>query len=200
MNKVEVQKWFRDGGDNRFRYNYELNENSLVLDVGGYEGTFCDKIHNKYKCDVMVFEPTKKYYNDLVSRFNNNDKIKLYNFGLSDKKDEVLIYYDNDATSIHKTDTSETESIKIESIVDFINDNDIKEIDLLKLNIEGSEFEVLDALIKNGMLGMIKNIQVQFHTFIDNAAEKRDKIREFLKKTHKETYCYDFVWENWERL
>ena len=40
----EFDRWFNDGGDLRYRYNYDLNNESIVFDVGGYEGNFSQKI------------------------------------------------------------------------------------------------------------------------------------------------------------
>lgn len=48
-------------------------------------------------------------------------------------------------------------------------------------------------IIKN-----IKNLQIQFHNFVDSAEEKREAIRKQLSLTHKLTYDYYFIWENWE--
>ena len=197
MNEKTVQEWFRDGGDAKFRYTYNLNEDSLVFDGGGFEGMFAENIYNKYKCNIFIFEPIKKYYEEIVMKFKGNKKIKVFNFGLSNINDNVKIYHDGDATTIHKENAS-FELIDIRDINEFMVENKINNVDLLKLNIEGSEYDVLTKLINEDKLGVVKNIQVQFHSFIDNAIEKRSYIRENLNKTHKETYCYDFVWENWE--
>ena len=70
--------------------------------------------------------------------------------------------------------------------------------DLLKLNIEGGEFSVLEALLDRDLVKKIGNIQVQFHGCIPDAAARRDKIRERLAATHHLTYDAPFVWENWE--
>jgi hypothetical protein len=42
------------------------------------------------------------------------------------------------------------------------------------------------------------NIQVQFHDYTPDAAERMKKIQRALKKTHRTTYSFEFVWENWE--
>ena len=39
-----MNDWFKDDGDNTLRINYNLDETSLVVDLGGYEGTFSQKI------------------------------------------------------------------------------------------------------------------------------------------------------------
>jgi hypothetical protein len=78
--------------------------------------------------------------------------------------------------------------------------SDIHCIDLLKINIEGGEYELLEHIIEKTLQNKIRNIQVQFHTWIENCEDRRKNIQDILRKTHKLTYNYDFVWENWERL
>ena len=69
----------------------------------------------------------------------------------------------------------------------------------MKINIEGGEFEVIPELIKTNLISRVDNLQVQFHEFIDNSKYKRDEIQKKLRKTHRLTYNYYFVWENWEK-
>ena len=111
--------------------------------------------------------------------------------------EKIEINLDEDGSSVHKAG-SKSQTIQLRSVVDFINLNKIEQIELLKINIEGGEYEVLPALIESGLIDRIKNLQIQFHDFIPNAVQKRDAIRNDLSKTHKLTYDYYFVWENWE--
>lgn len=194
---LSAKKWFKDEGDKTLRLNYPLNENSIVFDVGGYEGKFADEIFNKYQCTIYVFEPVDKFYKSICERFKNNPKIKVFNFGLSDKDEEMMISISDDASSIH-TDTNNKENIKLKSINDFILENEIQHIDLMKINIEGGEFQVLPELIDSNFIKNIDNLQIQFHNFIPNAIEMRNNIRKELAKTHQLTYDYYFIWENWK--
>ena len=89
------------------------------------------------------------------------------------------------------------QNIYLKSISDFINSNNIEFIDLMKINIEGGEYDVLNDLIQSNTIKKIKNIQVQFHKFVNKSKTKRKKIIKKLKLTHHRTYCYYFVWENW---
>jgi hypothetical protein len=68
------------------------------------------------------------------------------------------------------------------------------------MNIEGDEYPILEHMIETGYINRIKNIQIQFHLGIDNAVEKRDKIREKLTLNgFKIKYDYAFVWESWTK-
>ncbi len=69
----------------------------------------------------------------------------------------------------------------------------------MEINIEGGEYEVLPRLIDVGMVKDIDRLQIQFHSFVDNAAARREDIQSKLAKTHEMVWCYDFVWECWTR-
>jgi len=72
-------------------------------------------------------------------------------------------------------------------------------VDLLKINIEGGEYELLESIVEDEyLISRIKNIQVQYHTFVKNHVERRSFINSNLEKTHTRTWNYDWVWENWK--
>ena len=191
------QKWVEDRGDDTLRLEYTLNKQSVVFDLGGYQGDFAEKIFEKYDSTIYIFEPVESFYQHIVNRFKDNPKIKIFNFGLSDKDCEIDINLSEDGSSVF-TNSGVKETIILKDIVLFLKEHNIVKIDLFKINIEGGEFEVLPALIDNNLVGMITDIQIQFHTFIDNAKQRRNKIRDGLAKTHRLTYDYWFIWENWK--
>lgn len=192
-----VIPWVEIHGDKTLRLDYPLNENSLIIDVGGYEGQWASDIFAKYCCNIIIFEPVKKFYDNIKERFIKNNKISSYNVGLSNKDNNTTISLLDDSSSLFKKD-SMSENIKTVNASVFLKEKNIHDIDLMKINIEGSEYDLLENLIESGFILKIKNIQVQFHDFIPNARERMTLIQEKLKKTHHLTYQYEFVWENWE--
>lgn len=192
-----VQPWNSLDGDKTLRVNYDLNESSVVVDVGGYEGQWASDIFSRYCCNIFVFEPVQSFSKKIIDRFKLNNKIKVYSLGLSNKDKEISISLIDDSSSLYKK-TSNSEQIKVVDTSNFFKNNQIEKIDLIKINIEGSEYELLENLISSGFIKKIKNIQVQFHDFVPNAKERMTKIQEELRKTHHTTYQYEFVWENWE--
>ena len=91
-----------------------------------------------------------------------------------------------------------TATIEIVKASDFFREKNTRQIDLMKINIEGGEYDLLDHLIESGFVKNIKNIQVQFHDFVPRAMERMKKIQRELQKTHHLTYQYLFVFENWK--
>lgn len=197
---LEVRRWFRDEGDSTLRLDYDLNKDSVVFDLGGYVGDFADQIHSRYGATVYLFEPSKDFFEVCQSRFEGNDRIKCFNFGLSDADGEFELSDGADASSISRPKVgvhAKGELVHVRQFAGFMDELGSSPIDLLKINIEGGEYDVLPHLIKEGVISRVRNLQVQFHTFIDDAERKRSEIREALAETHKNDWCYEFVWENW---
>ncbi|WP_452596486.1 FkbM family methyltransferase [Pontimicrobium sp. MEBiC01747] len=190
--------WFKAKGDETLRLNYPLNKDSVVFDLGGYKGEFAASIYNKYQSVIHVFEPVPSFYNIIEKAFADNDKVTAYKYGLAGKDGDMQISSTDDSSSVYITKGA-SQIIALKSIVNFIKTNDIDCVDLIKINIEGGEYEVLEALLDNNMISIFKNIQVQFHDFIiENARERMEAIQKRLTATHELTYQYDFVWENWK--
>lgn len=194
---ITVNEWFRRSGDATFLETHDLDQQSIVVDVGGFTGVWAEKIIKKYDPKFFILEPVKSFQNVLDSKFSNNSKVKILKHGLGTPGD-FQISLSGDASSIFDAaDEVATETISITSFDDFILKNGIENIDLLQINIEGAEYDLLNQILASVFLTNIKKIQVQFHLNVGNAIEKRESIRERLSKTHIETLNFPFVWEAW---
>ena len=192
-----VIPWFRDEGDRTLRLNYILNAKSMVLDLGGYRGQWASDIYAMYGCTIHVFEPVMQFAEDIRRRFEKNTKIYVHEFGLGDKNQTVSIHLAYDGSSIYRSGCNSV-SARLVDAATFLESEGIKQIDLMKINIEGGEYDLLDSLIAAGLISQIRNIQVQFHDCIPEAALRMRQIQNALSHTHTLTYQYEFVWENWE--
>jgi FkbM family methyltransferase len=190
--------WFEVRGDKTLRLNYDLNPDSLVVDVGGYEGQWASDIFSKYGCTIHVFEPVMDFASRIEERFSNNRRIIVHKCGLSDENLVTEIAVDKDSSSIYRQG-NDARKIRLVKAIDFIRENHIARIDLMKINVEGGEYDLLDHLIDSGFVRHINDIQVQFHEFVPNAELRMTRIQKRLKETHFLTYQYPFVWENWHR-
>ena len=146
----------------------------------------------------LHFEPSPSFYKICLEKFKNNKKIFCFNYGLSDSENEFLLSNEKEASSIAKNIKDKNgEVVKIRKFSKVFEELNINKIDLLKVNIEGSEYNLMPHIIEEKLIERINNIQIQFHIFISDAKEKRDRIINSLKNTHKRDWCYWFVWENW---
>lgn len=201
-----VYRWNKDNGDKTLRLDYPLNSDSIIFDLGGYEGQFTSDIFSRYLCKCYIFEPVSKYYKYILKRFEKNDKVYVFPFGLAAKDETCSIYINNDGSSMYKKSAmvkqNAVEHMELRSFGSFIEQNDIKHIDLIKINIEGAEYDLLDYIINEGLINIINNLQIQFHDVeIKGGAKNRMlDIQQKLEETHQLTWYYrPFVWENWTR-
>ena len=195
--EVAVENWFNDLGDSTLRLDYSLTPDSIVLDLGGYQGDFAFEIHRKYSCFVYVFEPVKKFYEHCVERFEGNSKISVLPYGISDRSSFAFISVEDNKSSVVYKYSDKLERIRLVDIKQVFDELDIEIVDLLKINVEGSEFLIIPSLIDSNLMKRVNNLQVQFHTFYPNAKKLRRSIRKKLSQTHTEVWNYYFVWESW---
>jgi FkbM family methyltransferase len=195
------RRWLLAEGDNTLRLDYPLDRESVVMDVGGFKGDFCAAITSKFNCRVFVFEPVPKFYNICAARFASDDRVTCLNFGLCDIDGSFSILNDGDASSLCRDETLglASDSVVVRRFDKVFSELCVNRIDLIKINIEGGEFSLLDHMISSGLISYVEHLQVQFHNFVPNAENLRMGLRRLLSETHEEVWCFPFIWESWRR-
>ena len=82
VHRRNIRQWWADGGDERFRFDYDLTRDSLVMDLGGYEGQWASDLYGRHRCRISVFEPVAGYAEKIRRRFQKNNDIEIFQFGL----------------------------------------------------------------------------------------------------------------------
>jgi FkbM family methyltransferase len=195
---ILVRKWYRDTKKIDFRFDQALNSSSIVMDVGGYLGDWSSEINARYHPILYVYEPVPEFFASLESRFDRDKNVHLKKYGLSGHSEVMPISIDADGSSLFGGKTK-TIQISIVDVIDEMRQEKINEVDLLKINIEGAEYDLLERIIDSGITSRIKVFQIQFHDFVGDAIARRDKIRGALTLTHTLKYDYPFIWEEWMR-
>jgi FkbM family methyltransferase len=131
----------------------------VVFDVGAHTGEWFGIFKSIYtkKAKIYSFEPEKKAFLEL-SKINDAE-LKPVNLALGDTVEKKYL---SGAQVIDNTTNSDSEEINVTTIDKYCSDNNIKYIDLLKMDVEGYELRILRGakeMIKNGN---IKLIQFEF--------------------------------------
>lgn len=192
-----IARWYADDAEDRLRLDYPLNSDSIVVDLGGYEGRWTSDIVARFGCRVHVFEPVHRFAKKLRWRFEHNPLVTVHECGLAGKDEKATIFMGADGTSIFRRASGESITIDLREAAAYLSAQAIDRIDLVKINIEGGEYDLLDHLIASGWIAKIRDVQVQFHDFVPDAEHRMAGIKEKLSRTHELTYEYPFVWENW---
>jgi FkbM family methyltransferase len=194
----QLRRWNADGGDERFRYDYALSPESVVLDLGGYEGQWAWDLYARQRCRIHVFEPVTRFADAIGERFQNNSDVEVHAFALGARTRDETISVAGASSSIHKR-KAERARIAFRDVADWFEEASIHDVALMKINIEGGEYELLERMLETDLVRRVSSIQVQFHYFIADAEARMERIQEGLAATHVPTWQYRFIWENWER-
>ena len=191
--------WTSIDGDHTLRLNYDLDKNSVVFDLGGYQGEWSEQIYRRYGCRVLVFEPVPSFVSQISQRFHGNPDVSIFGFALGSRDEKIQLTLNDNATSSFHTGAGAVIDVEVRDFIKFLDEHAIKTIDLLKINIEGGEFDLLNHLISTGCISRVRHVQVQFHQFVQGSNELMNDIRKQLWLTHIPSYSLDWIWDSWVR-
>jgi FkbM family methyltransferase len=196
---IHHANWFAHNCNNTIAVNYNLTKDSLVIDLGAFKGIWSEQMIDLYDCKMILYEPVEKFFNILESKFYNNKKISIFNFGIHPIKKEEKFYINGDGSSAH---VKKGEEIKItyKNLIEHLDSLEVQHVDLMQINIEGDEYDLLEDLIKSSKIEMFDNLQIQFHDFVSNADLRRERIRNSLLKIGWNLkWEYPWVFESWSK-
>jgi FkbM family methyltransferase len=189
-------RWRADHGDTKLRLEYPLSPDSLVMDLGGYEGQWTSDIYSRYGCRVAIFEPVASFAENIRKRFEGNPSIEVFQYGLGSTKRKEQIHLSSDGSSIFNKE-GQMETITIHDAIEWFEKRGNPKVALAKINIEGGEYELLERLAQGGIIPYIENLQIQFHPIASDSRDRMSAIQAILSLTHDLKWQYDFVWESW---
>jgi len=140
------------------------NKNPFIIDCGGNIGIATLYFKCLYpKSEILVFEPSSENFNLLKKNIDANslNNITCIQKALHNKKTTMTLNGTGTVMGsfIINYDNIETEKIETDLLSNYIT----KEIDLLKIDIEGSECNVIEDLAINKKLKFIKQIILEYH-------------------------------------
>lgn len=130
----------------------------IAIDAGANKGDYIAMVDSEARAvdapyRLHAFEPQVESYRQLMSRFGQDDKIRVNQVALSDREGESVIYADEKGSplaSLHQRDLRAVnlemtlqEKIKLVRLAGYIRDAGLQHINFLKIDVEGSEFDVL---------------------------------------------------------
>ncbi len=186
------------------RFN-ELTKDSTVVDLGGYYGDWSAEIYARYKPFIIIVEPVSEFYEFIKERFSAIEfaGIRAFHCGISNVEGSAKIAKTGDSSSFICSDPEDYEIVPVHKMSYLMGPNEgialAKEIDVLKINIEGGEYAVLQNMIDENLIPRVKNILVQFHKNVEGYEPWRAHIISRLLATHDRIWNYDYVWECWQR-
>jgi len=185
------------------RFFDTLNNKSIVVDIGAGTGAFSEGVLKRHKCKVIGYEASSRIYWDAglkknINSFKSLDKLKDKYSSFDFRNEAVwshnttLIYHDGGLTVFPRNDKKNSKKYEIQAIG--INEilNPIEKIDILKIDCEGSEIAILNA-ISNENLSKISQICVEFHLWIGHKYEPpitKDIVDSIVEKLVEQGFEY----------
>ena len=127
-----------------------------IFDVGSNKGQFLQLILASIATDcfsIHCFEPGAETFKILTGSCKEDPRIRLNNLGIGREESEAELHYDTPASGLasltkrkldhFNIDFSKSETVVITTIDRYCSENGINRIHLLKLDIEGHEFDAL---------------------------------------------------------
>lgn len=147
---------------------YLIKKESTVVDVGlGEDISFSQSLINIYGCSVHGFDPTPKAI-EFVEKLNIN-KFTLHKYGLGGKSRTERFFLPNRDTHVsgsiaHAEHLGNHEiSVNLLSLDDLFKLIATDTISLLKIDIEGAEYEFFESTDFEKLSSKIDVICIEFH-------------------------------------
>ena len=181
-----------------------LGRESIVLDVGAYFGEWCEEMSARYAPQIFAFEPDPINFERLEQICQTNPAITPMQYGLSDRNETARMSLEFMGSTIYTNgkvgNRGRWAEVEIRDIRDVWRELQLDRVQLMKINIEGGEFPLLERMIETGLTDQVDTFLIQFHEWHPGAYRRRRKIQRELARTHRAVWDYHFIWEKWERL
>ncbi len=133
-----------------------ISYGDTVVDVGANTGQI--SLHAAYKLDgsgkVISFEPEEKNYNMLCKAVDINDfrNINTVKEALGSEEGEMELYMEEEENrgsyALRNISSGSSSKVKVGTLNNYVRENNIESVDLIKIDVEGFEMEVLKGADK----------------------------------------------------
>ena len=196
--KSPLGDYYRAGGDALLLRGAPIGSEDTVVDVGAFAGAFTTEICWRFGARCVAVEPVPSFCRMLNERFSGNGRVRIVEAAIGASDSEIELRLQNDSTTAYASPGGER--IRAPCIDSARLVKEAAPVALLKLNVEGAEYDALDRLVSTELLAGIRSVLVQFHRVAPDSEGRRERIRKALAVTHREVFSYPFVWERWDLL
>jgi len=165
---------------------YKPKEGDVIIDLGAGVGTetvvFQKLVGTIGRVYAIEAHPKTAASLELLSKLNDYKNVSNHQLAIGSKTGTIIIE-DKElhvSNSIMKSNKTDGIKVGMQSLDDFVFEQEIKKIDFLKVNIEGAEEDMIDGM--KSSIKIINNIAVSCHDFLEtNPTERiKNKVSNFL--------------------
>ena len=157
-----------------------FDRDSICYCVGcGEDITFDIGLSDRFGCDIYAFDPTPRAIEYVKSVTQDNAKYYFFDIGIWDKEETLKFFVPKNPDHVSHSivnlqKTNEYIYAKVKRLSSIMAELEHDKIDLLKIDIEGAEYRVIESIIEDDI--DIKVICVEFdelHNPIDSNYKTR---------------------------
>lgn len=192
--------WITPNQVNGIDFNADIkllikNENPVLFDIGANEGQTIEMFRRIFSQPrIYAFEPSHNVFQTLEDKYSNDSLISLHKFALGETNtaqefinyersvwNSFLSLDENIDSRLRDNRVVSKETVEIKTLDWFIKENNLREIDLLKIDTQGYDLRVLKGATDSFKQGLISNVFVEIN-FVKLYQNQSDAIEiiEFL--------------------
>jgi FkbM family methyltransferase len=149
-------------------FDDSFQEEITIIDLGACRGEFIDEMNLLYNIKKAILVEANPTNFSQLKKFPN---YILYNNAIASKDNNIIEFFEDPNSPYNGSRDFNyfngiKHSIKTINLETLCKENDIDFIDILKIDIEGAEYDVLENL-SDSFFDKIGQITVEFHDFVD---------------------------------
>lgn len=157
-----------------------INKKSIIYSIGiGEDISFDNELIDLFDCTIYGFDPTPKSV-EFVRKNKIKNNFKFSDVGISNKTERLPFYLPKNnnyvSGSLKKIKTVSNDNqieLEFKRLKDVMDELSHNHVSLLKMDIEGAEYDVIEDIIKEKL--NIKQIIVEFHPQLINNGKSKTK-------------------------
>jgi FkbM family methyltransferase len=180
--------------DEVYKCNFK-RDNPLIIDCGSNIGLSI--LYFKYRypnSKIIAFEPDIENFQRLIKNLSifNLQNVNPLNFGVWNENKLLKFYPDGNLGGTIKERESNHLALNVQASFVRLKDYITEEIDFLKIDIEGAEYEVLKDIKDN--LNKVNNLFLEYHAY----ANQKQNLQDILSWLSDAGFRYHIksAWEN----
>lgn len=180
-----------------------LSSDSVVYSVGiGEDASFDLSLIARYGCTVHAFDPTPRS-KDWVGRHCVDFRFRFFDYALAGRDGQLRLFQpkNTEHVSASLNKSSHTSDIFFDApcyrLMTVMSQLGHSHIDVLKMDVEGAEYEIISDLIQTQAIDVIGQLLIEFHHWMPGIDKERtrDAVRDLERQGLKAAWVSDWGYE-----
>lgn len=177
--------------------DWPLNQESVVVEVGGYKGRWALQIAERYNPRLYIFEPQPWAADVCRAVLGERARVIGCALGVEDDSAAIMSKWETDGCSLVDSGGAGA-LVQVREIGGVFRALGIDHVDLMLMNIEGYEYTLLSYMLDQGILPC--RLMVQFHTFADPDGMQLARIHQMLEeRNYHIAWTYGVMLTAWDQ-